>query len=84
MKPRKLAILFLATVASVLMSACSSSDTATGKGFNLLGIVSYEPGSYAPADEYSAVVRTQDIFGMDLPSGDRTSFLWDAVVIQDY
>ena len=85
MKPHKLAILFSAVTASLLMSACSSTnDTASNNGFNCLGIVKYEPASFAPSSEYSAVIRTEDLFGMGLPSGDRTSFLWDAVVIQDY
>lgn len=85
MKPNKLAILFSAVAASLLMSACSStSDTASNKGFNCLGIVKYEPASFAPSNEYSAVIRTEDLFGMDLPSGNRTSFLWDTIVIQDY
>lgn len=85
MKPHKLAILFSAITASLLVSACSSSsDTASNSGFNCLGIVKYEPASFAPSSEYSAVIRTEELFGVDLPSGDRTSFLWDAVVIQDY
>lgn len=85
MKPRKLAILFSVVLASVFMSACSSSnDAVADKGFNFLGLVSYEPASFAPSGEYSAVIRTKDVFGCSLPSGDRTQFLWGAIVIEDY
>lgn len=87
MKLRKLAILFSAVAASLLMSACSSlndEEVVAGNGFNFFGVVSHEPGSFAPAGEYSSVVRTHDIYGMELPTGDRTSLLWGAIVIQDY
>ncbi len=85
MKPRKLAILFLVAVSSVLMSACSSTtDGTANKGFNCFGIVKYEPASFAPAGEYSIVLRSKDAFGSSLPSGDRTSFLWESLVVQDY
>ncbi len=85
MKPRKLAILFFTITASLLMSACASSDKQSNNGgFNCLGLVKYEPASFVPANEYSAVVRTKDLYKTGLPSGDRTSFLWDAFVIQDY
>ncbi len=85
MKPRKLAFLFLAVFASALMSACSSTDDGRAdKGFNCLGIVKYEPASFVPSNEYSIVVRTKDLFGSSLPSGDRTSFLWESIVLQDY
>ena len=84
MKPRKLTLLFSAIAASVLMGACSSNDEVADKGFNCLGLVSYTPASFEPSSEYSSVIRTKDIFGCELPSGDRTSFLWGAIVIEDY
>lgn len=85
MKLQKLAFLFSALLASVLMNACTSNDeVATDNGFTCLGLVSYEPASFAPASPSSAVVRTKDIFGSTLPSGDKTSLLWGAIVIQDY
>lgn len=85
MKLRKLVFLSLAVVSSMLMSACSSTNEGVAdKGFNCLGIVKYEPASFVPAGQYSAVIRTKDLFGSSLPSGNRTSFLWEAIVIQDY
>lgn len=84
MKAIKLAFISFAVAASGLMSACSSTNDVADQSFNVLGIVSHEPASFIPESEYSAVIRTKDVFGCELPSGDRTSFLWGAVVIQDY
>lgn len=85
MKPHKLAFVISALAASFLLGACASNDgTVADRGFNCLGIVSYEPASFAPAEQSSSVVRTKDIFATGLPSGDRTSFLWGAIVLEDY
>ena len=85
MKPHKLAFIFSALAASFLLGACASNDgTGADKGFNCLGIVSYEPASFAPAEQSPAVIRTKDLFVTGLPSGDRTSFLWGAIVLEDY
>lgn len=85
MKPHKLAFIFSAVMASLLLGACSSNeDTVADNGFNFLGIVSYQPASFAPAAQSASVVRTSDIVATGLPSGDRWSFLWGAIVLEDY
>lgn len=86
MKLHKIAFIFSALAASLLLGACSSTNdgTVADKGFNCLGIVSYEPASFAPAEQSSAVIRTKELFVPGLPTGDRTSLLWGAIVIEDY
>ncbi len=84
MKPRKLTLLFSSIAAAILLGACASNDDVADKGFNCLGIVKYTPASFEPASQYSAVIRTQDVFGCEIPSGNRLSILWGAVVVQDY
>ena len=72
-------------MASFMLGACSSNEDAVADdGFNFLGLVSYQPASFAPASQSASVIRTSDIVTTGLPSGDKLSFLWGAIVIEDY
>jgi len=84
MKLRKL-LLTLASVATLLLlNACTANtDTAHTKS-TVFGIYTYEPGAFTRAGEATASIRTDEVGGMELPSGDKTQFFWGLITIQDY
>jgi len=84
MKLRNFVFLALAT-ASFALTGCNTADETTAhQKSTVFGIYTYEPASYAATDPASMTVRTEDASGMELPSGDKTSFLWGLISIQDY
>ena len=85
MKLHKLALLFFAA-ASVALTGCNvADDTKKKKKTTFLGIYTYEPGCYSPSNADTALTaRTDDMIGMELPSGDRTQFLWGLISVEDY
>lgn len=82
----KLRIFTLALVALVgfAMNACTSNQNTAHQKETFFGLYTYEPACFAPTYEGSLVGRTDSITGMELPSGDRTQFLWGLVSIEDY
>lgn len=84
MKPRNLILLALSALA-ITLSGCNVADDSTAQTkTTFMGIYTYEPGCYAPSSDTAMVVRTEDMSGMELPSGDRTQFLWGLISIEDY
>jgi len=85
MKLRKLAFLLGIAAAALTLGGCNVGDETTAhQKSTFLGIYTYEPACFAPTRPSSIKVRTEDISGMELPSGDRTQFLWGLVSIEDY
>ncbi len=84
MKLRNLILLAL-SISALAVSGCNlaNEDTAQRKT-TFMGIYTYEPGCFAPVSDYAIHARTEDMCGMELPSGDRTQFLWGLVSIEDY
>lgn len=84
MKLHKFALMAAFAASSLLLGACTSNtDTAQTKS-TAFGIFTYEPGSYALNDGQDIQIRTDDISGMELPSGDRLQLFWGLVSIEDY
>ena len=85
MKLRKLVFLSLIAISSAVLSGCNVADETTAhQKTTLFGLYTYEPACFAPSSPISMTVRTDEICGMELPSGDRTQFLWGLVSIEDY
>ena len=73
-----------AIVAGIALSGCTANQNTAHQKETFFGIYTYEPACYAPTCTYAMNGRTEDICGMELPSGDRTQFLWGLVSIEDY
>ena len=85
MKLRKLVFLSLIAISTAVLSGCNVADETTAhQKTTLFGLYTYEPACFAPSSPCSMTVRTEDACGMELPSGDRTQFLWGLVSIEDY
>lgn len=85
MKLRNLIFAALASVALSVLSGCNSANDETAhQKSTFLGIYTYEPACYASQDPASFSLRTDEACGMELPSGDRTQFLWGLISIEDY
>jgi len=85
MKLRNLAFLLCAAASAFTLGGCNTADETTAhQKTTFLGVYTYEPACFAPSRPAAINVRTEDICGMELPSGDRTQFLWGLVTIQDY
>lgn len=84
MKLRNLILLVL-SISALVVSGCNvaSEDTAHRKS-TFLGFYTYEPGCFAPTSDVALSARTDDMCGMELPSGDRTQFLWGLISVEDY
>ena len=83
MKLRKLVFLSLIAISAAVLSGCTDETTAHQKT-TVFGLYTYEPACFTPSSPISMTVRTEDACGMELPSGDRTQFLWGLVSIEDY
>lgn len=83
MKLRNLFLLSIVLI-SGLMSACSSNDQVAHNKTTVLGIVTFEPACYEVTKDTSDIIRSDEVYGMELPSGNRTQFLWGAISIEDY
>lgn len=84
MKLHKFALLAVVALGSFLMSACTADTETDQKKSTLFGLYTYEPACYAVSDADAAVVRTDDVVGMELPSGDRLQLFWGLISIEDY
>lgn len=85
MKLHKFAILATLAASSLFLSACMTSNTETAqKKSTAFGLVTFEPNSFAVSSPATAVVRTDDISGMELATGDRLELFWGLITIQDY
>jgi len=84
MKLRNSVFLALATVALALSGCNTADETTAHQKSTIFGVYTYEPACYTPSSPAAMTVRTDDAVGMELPSGDKTSFLWGLVSIEDY
>ena len=84
MKLRKLVFLSLIAISTAVLSGCNGNEDVANKRSTLFGLYTYEPACFTPSSPISMTVRTKELYGVDLPSGDRTQFLWGLVSIEDY
>lgn len=84
MKLRNLLLISLAAAGFALSGCNVANDTTAHQKSTFWGLYTYEPGCYSPTSNYSINARTEDVAGMELPSGDRVSFLWGLVSVEDY
>jgi hypothetical protein len=72
----------------VFGTGCASSQGQTGhqqqSGFNALGVVSYQQRAFAPPPVTSLHLKARDVANRSVYSGDRISFLWGLITIDDY
>lgn len=82
---RKLLVIIPAIIASLLITACDSDySTVAPKETNVLGIVKYEPQSYAHTSPNTIAIHTDEVYARKEFTGDKTTFLWGLVTIKDY
>ena len=71
-----------------IFSACSSNHSTTKSakcnGANFLGIINYQPGSYAPTGPNTFAINTSELYTRRNFSGDRLSLFWGFLEIKDY
>lgn len=84
MKLHKFAILATLAAGSLLLGACTSNTDTAHKKSTAFGLWTFEPGSYAVNEKNAATIRTDDISGMELASGDRLELFWGLIVVEDY
>ena len=84
MKLRNLLLISLAAVGFALSGCNTANDHTAQQKTTFWGIYTYEPGCFTPTSPYSLNARTDQITGMELPSGDRVEFLWGLVSLEDY
>jgi len=85
MKLRNLVFLSLISAGAALLSGCNVGDETTAhQKTTVFGLYTYEPACFAPTSPVAMRVRTEDAVGMEIPSGDRTQFLWGLISIEDY
>ena len=84
MKLRILALISMVIAGAVLGGCNTGNDRTAHQKSTFFGLYTYEPGCFAPVSDYAIHARTEDMCGMELPSGDRTQFLWGLVSIEDY
>jgi len=78
-------VLLTLIVASAALTGCNVADETTAhQKSTVFGLYTYEPACFTPSSPTAMTVRTEDACGMELPSGDRTQFLWGLVSIEDY
>lgn len=84
MKLRILALISMVIAGAVLGGCNTGNDRTAHQKSTFFGLYTYEPAIYAPTSDYSLNLRTDDACGMELPSGDKTSFAWGLVTVEDY
>ncbi len=72
--------------ASAILSGCASDDKlqVANQKTTFFGLITYDQACFTPTEVQAMNLRTQDAFGRDLPSGDRLSFGWGLISIEDY
>ncbi len=77
--------LLLIVVAAVALAGCNTAnDSIAHRKTTCFGLYTYQPECYAVTDPCSITLTTDEACGMELPSGDKTTFFWGALSIQDY
>lgn len=84
MKLHKLALLASVAATSLFLGACTSDTNTAHQKTTAFGVFTYEPSCYAVDNTTSAVLTTEEVCGMELPSGDRLQLFWGLVSIEDY
>ena len=81
----KILTLVSLSVLALAFSGCDKGRTAMGPNeTNVLGIVKYDRASYEPVGPATFAIRTDELYTRRNFSGDKTTFLWGLVTIQDY
>lgn len=72
-------------VASALVfTACTANTDTVHQKSTAFGIWTFNPACYTPSDGMGITVRTEQMSGMELPSGDKLSLFWGLVSFEDY
>ncbi len=84
MKFRNLLLITVAAVAAALSGCNTADETTAHRKTTCFGLYTYEPECYKPSTPTSMIITTDEACGMELPSGDRTTFFWGGISVQDY
>ena len=84
MRCKLIAILSLVASALVFTACDSSQPTMAPKETNILGIITYTPGSYAHTGPNTFAINTDELYTRREFSGDQVSFFWGLVTLKDY
>ncbi|MBO7521526.1 MAG: hypothetical protein J6T16_04730 [Opitutales bacterium] len=84
MKILKFASLIAFAAAALSLTGCTSNTTTAHQKSSAWGVYTFEPACFSVTDTHSALIRTDDVAGMELPSGDRLQLFWGLISIQDY
>ena len=84
MRCKFIAILSLVASALVFTACDSNQTTMAAKETNVLGIITYKPGSYAHTGPNTFAINTDELYTRREFSGDQVSFFWGLVTIKDY
>ena len=84
MKLRIIALISMVVAGAVLGGCNTGNDRTAHQKSTFFGLYTYEPGCFTPTSDTSITIRTEEACGMELPSGDKTSFAWGLVTVEDY
>lgn len=84
MKLHKFTLLASLALTSLFLGACTSDTNTAHQKSTAFGVFTYEPGCYAVDNTTTAAVTTDQVCGMELPSGDRLQLFWGLISIEDY
>lgn len=84
MKLRNIAFTSILVALASILGGCVADDTTAHQKTTAFGLYTSEPASYKLSRPASTVVRTDDATGMEVPSGNRTTFLWGMFTFEDY
>ena len=72
-------------IVGAMLGGCNTGNERTAhQKSTFFGLYTYEPGCFSPTSDTSINIRTEEACGMELPSGDKTSFAWGLVTVEDY
>lgn len=87
------AFLLLAAIclAALAFTGCSNvpegvhpAYARANQGYNVAGLVSYQPQSYKKLVDDNGNIRTKELYERKNVSGDNLSLLWGTIVVADY
>lgn len=84
MKILKFASLIAFAVASFSLTGCTSNTTTAHQKSTAWGIYTFEPACFAATDTMGIRLTTDEVVGMEIPSGDRLQLFWGILSIEDY
>ena len=81
----KLLTVFTIIISAFILTACDSgSASILPRETNVLGIVKHEPQSYYHTGPNTFALHIDELYTRKDFSGDRTTFFWGLVTIEDY